>query len=94
MTKHNELPVKFCLTDEQNAELEVLANALIEKCREFEAPVMIAICVKNKGDENQSWSAAEANYFNGDRTPNAMAIACKIVKENINSPIGLLGLIG
>lgn len=94
MTKRNELPVEFCLTDEQNAELEVLVNALIKKCKEFEAPAMIAICIENKNDEKNAWRSAETYYFNGDRTPNAMAIACKIVEDNISTPIGLLGLIG
>lgn len=93
MIKQKNLPVEFYLTDEQNAELEVLVNALIEKCQEFEAPVMVAICIENKNDEKNSWRSAEAHYFNGERTPDAMAVACKIVEDNINSPIGLLSLI-
>lgn len=89
MTERNELPKEFALTDEQQAEIKSLADALHKKCVELEAPVMIAICVSNS-DEN--WESAEANYFNGVRTPDAMAIARVIVEKNISSPLQLLAL--
>lgn len=89
MTERKQLPVEFELTNEQNAELELLVNALIDKCKEFEAPVMVAICVQNDG---KKWAAAEANYFNGERTPTAIAIANSIVEQNIAHPMQLLAL--
>ena len=92
MTERNELPVEFSLTDQQNAELEVLVNTLIEKCREFEAPVMVAICVENTNDDKGCFGSAEANYFNGERTPDSMAFARLIIDKNISSPVQLLAL--
>lgn len=92
MNERNELSVEFCLTKEQEAELEVLANALLEKCHEFEAPVMIAICLENKNDAINTWRSAECNYFNGERTPDAMAIARVIIDKNITNPIQLLAM--
>lgn len=92
MSTENELSVEFCLTDEQKEELKVLTNALIEKCREFEAPVMIAICTENSINKDSKWLSAEANYFNGERTPTAMAIARTIVDKNITHPVQLLVL--
>ncbi|QKN87923.1 hypothetical protein Alexa_042 [Acinetobacter phage vB_AbaP_Alexa] len=87
MNERNELPEIFQLTAEQQAELEKLADALHAKCVEFEAPVMITICIGNDGD---GWSAGEANYFNGYRTPEAMALARTIIDKNITSQMQLL----
>lgn len=87
MTERKELPNDFCLTDEQVKEIETLVNALHDKCREYEAPFMVAICVGRNGEESQ---VAEANYFNGERTPTCMALACHVVDKNISNKLDLL----
>lgn len=90
MTIQTELPEFFQLTAEQRAEIKKLGTALREKCVEFEAPFMIAICL---GNEENGSEVAESNYFNGERTPDCMAIARVIVDKNITNPLQLLALI-
>lgn len=87
MTTQNNLPVEFSLTAEQRAEIERLATELHNKCYEFEAPFMVAICV---GRSDAGSEVAEANYFDGKRTPDCMAMARHIVDKNIRNPIELM----
>lgn len=92
MTTQNELPVEFQLTDEQKAEIQSLIQTLHEKCVEYEAPFMVAVCT---GADSEGKFVGEANYFNGERTPDCMALACSIIKRNITHPMELiLGLSG
>lgn len=87
MNEQNQLPTEFDLTTEQKAEIEQLVNQLHEKCREFEAPFMVAICL---GKTDTGSQVAEASYFNGDRTPDCMALAEAVVDKNITHPLQLL----
>lgn len=87
MTKQNNLPVEFQLTDAQKSELQSLIEMLHAKCIEFEAHLMVAVCT---GADSEGKFVGEANYFNGERTPDCMALARHIVKENITHPMELI----
>lgn len=90
MTERKELPKVFQLTDEQKAEIGKLAQALHEKCIEFEAPAIVAICAGNDGE---GWTAIKSAYFNGERTPGSMSLAHRIIDKNIGSPLQLIASI-